>query len=123
MKLGGELLFMNLKEIDQNIIATDSLIQRYENKKEEIKMRPYKNSHFYLSVFAGTVAGMFIASASTLDSGAMIIGGMAGGLISTSIPYVIRQIKLGDLNYQIYMNNLILNDLDKKREKILNLKK
>ena len=123
MKLGGELLFMNLKEIDQNIIATDSLIQRYENKKEEIKMRPYKNLHFYLSVFTGTVAGMFIASASTLDSGAMIIGGMAGGLISTSIPYVIRQIKLGDLNYQIYMNNLILNDLDKKREKILNLKK
>lgn len=123
MKLGGELLFMNLKEIDQNIIATDSLIQRYENKKEEIKMRPYKNSHFYLSVFTGIVAGMFIASASTLDSGAMIIGGMAGGLISTSIPYVIRQIKLGDLNYQIYMNNLILNDLDKKREKILNLKK
>ncbi len=123
MKLGGELLFMNLKEIDQNIIATDSLIQRYENKKEEIKMRPYKNSHFYLSVFTGIVAGMFIASASTLDSGAMIIGGMAGGLISTSIPYVIRQIKLGDLIYQIYMNNLILNDLDKKREKILNLKK
>ena len=114
---------MNLKEIDQNIIATDSLIQRYENKKEEIKMRPYKNSHFYLSVFTGIVAGMFIASASTLDSGAMIIGGMAGGLISTSIPYVIRQIKLGDLNYQIYMNNLILNDLDEKREKILNLKK
>lgn len=114
---------MNLKEIDQNIIATDSLIQRYENKKEEIKMRPYKNSHFYLSVFTGIVAGMFIASASTLDSGAMIIGVMAGGLISTSIPYVIRQIKLGDLNYQIYMNNLILNDLDKKREKILNLKK
>ena len=114
---------MNLKEIDQNIIATDSLIQRYENKKEEIKMRPYKNSHFYLSVFTGIVAGMFIASASTLDSGAMIIDGMAGGLISTSIPYVIRQIKLGDLNYQIYMNNLILNDLDKKREKILNLKK
>ena len=123
MKLGGELLFMKLKKFDQNIIATDSLIQRYENKKEEIKMRPYKNSHFYLSVFTGTVAGMFIASASTLDSGAMIIGGMAGGLISTSIPYVIRQIKLGDLNYQIYMNNLILNDLDKKREKILNLKK
>ena len=123
MKLGGELLFMNLKEIDQNIIATDSLIQRYENKKEEIKIRPYKNSHFYLSVFTGIVAGMFIASASTLDSGAMIIGVMAGGLISTSIPYVIRQIKLGDLNYQIYMNNLILNDLDKKREKILNLKK
>ena len=53
----------------------------------------------------------------------MIIGGMAGGLIGSSIPYVIRQVKIGDLNYQIYMNNLILNDLDEKREKILNLKK
>ena len=123
MKLGGELLFMNLKQINQNIIATDSLIRGYEDKKEEIKMRPYKNSHFYLSVFIGTAAGMFIASTCTLDSGAMIIGGMAGGLIGSSIPYVIRQVKIGDLNYQIYMNNLILNDLDEKREKILNLKK
>ena len=82
-------------------------------------MRPYKNSHIYLGVFVGCAAGIVITTTQILDSGAMIIGGMAGGLIGASIPYIIRQIKIGDLNYQIYMNNLILDDLDKKKEKIL----
>lgn len=114
---------MNLKESNQNIVTTDRLINSYEEKKERLKLRPYKNSHVYLGVFTGTMTGMFIASACTLDCGAMIIGGTVGGLIGTSIPYIVRSVKIADLNYQIYMNNLILKNLDKKREKILNLKK
>ena len=53
-----------------------------------------------------------------LDLGALTIAGIGGAVIGTLIPYIVRQIKIGDLNYQIFMNNLIIKDLKKQKKEV-----
>lgn len=109
-----------LWKILQNIEAENELVEYYDSKKEELKVRPYKSSHIYMGLFAGTMVGMITASYNVLDSGAMILGGIFGGIAGASIPALIRHVKIGELNYQIFMNEKILDDLNLEKE---NLKK
>ena len=108
----------SVEHINQNIDAANELIQNYEQKRESLKEKPLKDSHIYMGGAAGTMAGIVTAGSYVLDSGAMIIAGIFGGLAGASIPYVIKQIKIGELNYQIYMNGLIMKDLEKEKTEV-----
>lgn len=108
----------SLDKIDQNIAATEKLIQEYENKKEEIKLKPIPSWQLYSCEIIGESFAMGIVSMNMLDLGAMIIGCMGGAVLGALTPYIIKQIKIGDLNYQIFMNGLIIKDLEKEKVQV-----
>lgn len=108
----------SLDKIDQNIAATEKLIQEYENKKEEIKLKPIPSWQLYSCEIIGESSAMGIVSMNMLDLGAMIIGCMGGAVLGALTPYIIKQIKIGDLNYQIFMNGLIIKDLEKEKVQV-----
>ena len=108
----------SLDKIDQNIAATEKLIQEYENKKEEIKLKPIPSWQLYSCEIIGESSAMGIVSMNMLDLGAMIIGCMGGAVLGALTPYIIKQIKIGDLNYQIFMNGLIIKDLEKEKAQV-----
>lgn len=104
-----------LYEIDQNIGAIKLWTERYETKKEKIKLRPVKTSHVCLCEAVGMMTGMAIMGTNLLDLGALIVAGMGGAAVGALTPYIVKQIKIGDLNYQIFTNNLIMKDLEKEK--------
>ena len=108
----------SLDKIDQNIAATEKLIQEYENKKEEIKLKPIPSWQLYSCEIIGESSAMGIVSMNMLDLGAMIIGCMGGAVLGALTPYIVKQIKIGDLNYQIFMNGLIIKDLEKEKVQV-----
>ncbi len=108
----------SLKKINRNIEATEQLIEEYENKKEELKLKPVKNLQIYSGLIIGESAGIAIMSSNLLDLGVMVIGGLAGGAIGALTPYIIKQIKIGELDYQIFMNGLIMKDLEKEKAEV-----
>lgn len=108
----------SLDKIDQNIAATEKLIQEYENKKEEIKLKSIPSWQLYSCEIIGESSAMGIVSMNMLDLGAMIIGCMGGAVLGALTPYIIKQIKIGDLNYQIFMNGLIIKDLEKEKVQV-----
>ena len=99
-----------LNNINQNIVATEELIERYENEKEKIKSKVVPAWQLYSGEIIGCSFAIAIVSANILDLGAMIIGVMGGAAIGASVPYIVKQIKIGDLNYQIFTNGLIYSD-------------
>ena len=107
-----------LDDINQNIAATEELIGNYENKKEEIKSNPIPSWQLYSCEIIGGSSVTAIVSMNMLDLGAMIIGCMGGAAIGALVPYIVKQIKIGDLNYQIFMNSLIIKDLEKEKSKV-----
>ena len=107
-----------LNNINQNIVATEELIERYENEKEKIKSKVVPAWQLYSGEIIGCSFAIAIVSANILDLGAMIIGGMGGAAIGASVPYIVKQIKIGDLNYQIFTNGLILKNLEKEKSKV-----
>ena len=108
----------SLNKIEQNIDATQSLIDKYKSKKNELKSIQLKNSHIYLCEIAGTVVSIVLVSMNLLDLGAITIAGIGGGLAGAFTPYTIKQIRIGDLNYQIYMNSLIIKDLEREKDQV-----
>ena len=108
----------SLDKIDQNIAATEKLIQEYENKKEEIKLKPIPSWQLYSCEIIGESSAMGIVSMNMLDLGAMIIGCMGGAVLGALTPYIVKRIKIGDLNYQIFMNGLIIKDLEKEKAQV-----
>lgn len=108
----------SLDKIDQNIAATEKLIQEYENKKEEIKLKSIPSWQLYSCEIIGESSAMGIVSMNMLDLGAMIIGCMGGAVLGALTPYIVKQIKIGDLNYQIFMNGLIIKDLEKEKVQV-----
>ena len=108
----------SLDKINQNIAATEKLIQEYENKKEKIKLKPIPSWQLYSCEIIGGSSAMGIVSMNMLDLGAMIIGCMGGAVLGALTPYIVKQIKIGDLNYQIFMNGLIIKDLEKEKVQV-----
>ena len=46
----------------------------------------------------------------------LMFASMGGYAIGLMIPYVIKKIKIGELNYQIYISKGILKDLEEEKE-------
>lgn len=108
----------SLDKIDQNIVATEELIKKYKNIKEEIILASVPSWKLYSCEIIGGSVAMAIVSMNMLDLGAMIIGGMGGATLGALTPYIVKQIKIGDLNYQIFMNGLIIKDLEKEKVQV-----
>ena len=85
-----------LNNINQNIVVTEELIERYENEKEKIKSKVVPAWQLYSCEIIGCSFAIAIVSANILDLGAMIIGVMGGAAIGASVPYIVKQIKIGD---------------------------
>lgn len=108
----------SLDKINQNIVATENLIEKYENKKEKIKLSSVPSWQLYSGEIIGGCSAMAIISMHTLDLGTMLLGCVGGLFAGTLAPYIVKQIKIGDLNYQIFMNNLIIKDLEKEKKDV-----
>lgn len=103
-----------LKDIDANIKMTQDLILKYETKKNKIKTSEAKSAPIYLCSSLGCVLAMFSVSSPSLDL--MILAGASGGIIGSLIPHLVKKVRIADMDYQIWINNSIINDLNKKRE-------
>lgn len=115
-----EMKKRNLNQVNRIISATQELVEEYEDKKETI-IQKKPNFGLVLALgSAGTMAAMFgVASSYALDLGAVLLSGMGGYAAGCALPYVVKEIRVGDLNYQIMVNNSIINDLEKEKEGLL----
>lgn len=104
-----------LKDIDANIEATQDLISMYADKKDRIESSDVKSAPIYLCGSLGCVLAMFNIGTPSLDL--MILAGFGGGMVGSVVPYLVKKIRIADLDYQIWVNNSIINDLNKKRER------
>lgn len=112
-----------LKQINANIKTTEELVMDYKSQRDELKLRPIKNSHVMLGVVTCATAGMIMAATHTLDYGNMVVFGIGGGVCGYFIPTMIRKVRIGELNYNIYINNLIIKDLNKEKNELVKTKK
>ncbi len=100
-----------------NIDATEELIDRYIDKKNQISDREVKFSHVCICGSIGAIVGMARVKVPALDL--MMFASMGGYVVGAMLPYAVKKIKIGELNYQIYMNKGILEGLEKeKKQKI-----
>ena len=108
---------MKLIRINQNIEAFLQLNDKYEKKRKQIKLKPVKTSHMCLFGSVGCLAAMATVHSPFLSE--FMLVGLGGYTIGWAIPYVVKRIKLADLDYQIYMNDKIINDLENEKAKII----
>ena len=94
-------------------MAHKDLINHYEEKKEEIKLKPVKLSHSLICGTFGCVASMSLINIPKFDS--LPLTGLGGFLAGYTLPYVVKNVKILELDYQIFMNKNIINDLEKER--------
>lgn len=109
---------MNLKEtlnnINANIEVTESLIAKYEDKRDKIKSGEVKPISIYLCSSLGCVLAMFNVNEPSFDL--IMLAGLGGGVIGSMVPYLMKKIRIVDMDYQIWVNSSIIDDLNKKRE-------
>ena len=109
-------LTKTLKHINQNIEATEDLIERYTIKKDELKFKPVKFSHVYICGIAGSIAAISILGIPEFDL--IMFASMGGFAIGSLLPYTIKKVRIAELDYQIFMNRNIINDLEKDKKVI-----
>ncbi len=109
---------MKLDQINLNIDVLERWQARYEAKRDKIESTPVKGFHVYTGLVVGTMAGIAIVGQNMLDLGAMILGGMAGGITGSLVPLAVKKIKIGELNYQIYTTKDTIKMLEKEKDKL-----
>ena len=107
-----------LRQINMNIETTKELISGYEDKLEKLKLSVIKPSHVYLCGTFGGIISMVSVGEPSLDL--MIFAGMSGYVVGSAIPYVVKKVRIADLNYQIYVNNSIVSDLENEKSEFEN---
>ncbi len=106
----------SLKKIDINIDGILKLNNSYEKKKEKIKLKPVNLGTVCMLGTVGSFVAMgLIGSDSLIGLELSCFGGYAVGCC---LPYLVKKIRLLDLDYQIYSNNKIIDDLEKEKVKI-----
>ena len=106
-----------IKEINQNIEAVLQFNSSYEEKKEQIKLKPVKIGYVYLFGTLGSILAICSIEAKSLSE--LELASLGGYAIGCTIPYIIKKIRIADLDYQIYMNVKIINDLKNEKAKII----
>lgn len=109
-----------LKQINANIEATEELIYNYIDKKDKLKLNPVKYSHSLICGTIGSMLGMSMVTIPKMDS--LILLGLGGFLAGYTVPYVVRKIRIGELDYQILINKGIINDLKKEKKDLVKTK-
>ena len=104
-----------LKQIDANIKATKDLISMYEGKQAEIKASEVKNSHVYTCTALGCSLAMLNVGEPAFDL--ILLAGVGGAFLGAMVPYAVKKVRIADLDFQILVNNSIISDLNKKRER------
>lgn len=100
-----------------NIGATMKFNASFNSKKEELKLKPVKLSHVCLAGAACSFLAMGLADTQYLSG--VLLSGLGGYVAGCAIPYIVRNVRIADLDYQIYMNNAIIADLEREKEKIM----
>lgn len=98
-----------------NIDATEKWIERYTDKRNQVSEKEVNFSHVCICGTIGAIAGMAMVNTPSLDL--MMFASMGGYAVGLMVPYAIKKIKIGELNYQIYMNKGILKSLEKEKKK------
>lgn len=111
----------SLKCINQNIETTEELISSYADKKRKLKLKPVKHSYSCICGTLGCMFGMSMVSIPKMDM--LILSGLGGFLAGYVLPYAAKKIRIGELDYNIYVNNLIIKDLNKEKERVQEEKK
>lgn len=111
----------NLKQINANIEYTEELISDYTDKKDKLKLKPVKYSHSLICGTIGSMLGMSMVTIPKMDM--LILSGLGGFLAGYVLPYAAKKIRIGELDYNIYVNNLIIKDLNKEKERVQEEKK
>ena len=103
-----------VRQIDASIGVTKDLISKYTYQKEKLEANEIKPTTLYLCASLGWATAVFnVGSSLSL----MMLAGLGGGIVGGAIPYLVKKIRIADLDYQILINNSIINDLNKKRER------
>lgn len=106
---------MSLKHINANIKETERLIEDYTVTRDALKLKPVKHFHAYI---CGTIGSMFGISMVTIPKLDILIFASIGGFaVGYALPYVVRKVNIGFYDYNIYINNSIIKDLNKKKDK------
>ncbi len=106
-----------INKINQNIESILTFNNDYEIKKENLKLKPVKLHHVCL---CGTLSGlMAICATSSCELSTTELCFFGGYFLGCSIPYLIKKIRVSELDFQINQNNKILDDLEKEKVKIL----
>ena len=106
---------MSLKHINANIKETERLVKDYTATRDALKLKPVKHTH---ACICGVVGSMLSISMMTLPKLDVLIFASIGGFAAGyAVPYVVRKINIGFYDYNIYVNNSIIKDLNKKRDK------
>lgn len=108
---------MDLNKINQNIDVLLDFNNKYESKKEKIKGTPVKLSRTCICGATSSLIAMFSMDNHFLSG--TLLASLGGYAIGCTIPYIIKKIRIADLDYQIYMNDKIINDLKNEKAKII----
>lgn len=103
-----------------NIDYTNELISNYKTKQDDIKLNPVKFSHTLICGTMGSIVSICMVKEPSLDL--MIFSGIGGYVLGALVPYIVKKIRIADLDYQIFINKSIINDLNAEKTNILQKK-
>ncbi len=107
-----------INEINQNIESTLNINENYEVKKEKLKLSPVKLRHVFI---VGTLSGLAsLCFVDNSDLSLMELAFFGSYTLGCIVPYIVKKIRISELDFQINQNNKILDDLEREKEKILN---
>lgn len=106
-----------IKEINQNIEAVLQFNSSYEEKKEQIKLKPVKIGYVYLFGTLGSILAICSIEAKSLSE--LELACFGGYAVGCSLPYIFKKIRIAELEFQIRANNKIVDDLEKEKVKVM----
>lgn len=108
-------------ESDKQYIQTKMLLDAEnewkeinEKKKESIKFKPVKTSHICICGSMAEFAAIAVMANNFFSFDAIVIGGFGSYGLGCLVPYMIKKIKIAELNFQILNNDIMINDLKKQ---------
>lgn len=112
-----------INDINFMIQTENGWKNRYQLQKNKIESHPVNFAHQMIigTVFELSALAYTSSHGSRLDTA--LLASLGAFAIGTCVPIVIKKIRIADKDYQIHIINSILDDLDKKADKIKTLHK
>lgn len=106
-----------IRKIDQNIDALLRFNKNYEDKKEQLKLKPVKIGYVCLFGTLGSVLAM--CNVGTRSLSGLELACFGGYAVGCFFPYTLKKIRIAELDFQIKSNNKIVDDLEKEKVKVM----
>ncbi len=106
---------MKLNNIDMLLKEERTLKEKYEQEKENVKLKPVKLSHQLIFGSLAQLSAFSYAHSNEFRYDGLILLSLGAYSLGLCIPSLIKKIRIADKDYQIYIINKNIEYLDKQK--------